>query len=69
MYYDVLACVLAYCESLEHLLNAYIVKKKNMVIIMIFVSLHYQSRVKGYSQLLPCEAPNHIGNGFSCIIG
>ena len=29
-----------------------------MVIFMIFAPPHYLNRVKGYSQLLPCEAPN-----------
>ena len=33
--------------------------KKKMIIFMIFISLHYPSRVKGYSQLVLCEAPNY----------
>ena len=34
--------------------------KKKIVIFMIFTSPYYLSRVKGYSQLLLCEAPNGI---------
>ena len=36
-------------------------EKKKMVIFMIFAPLYYLSRVKGYSQLLLCEAPKCNG--------
>ena len=32
-------------------------KRKKIVTFMIFAPPHYIGRVKGYSQLLPCEAP------------
>jgi len=35
-----------------------ILKKRKMVIFMIFTPPHYLSRVKRYSQLLQCEATN-----------
>ena len=41
-----------------------ILKKKKMVIFMIFTPPHYLSRVKGYSPLLLCEAPKWaVANG------
>jgi len=36
-----------------------ILKKGKVVIFMIFAPPHYLSRVKGYSQLLLCEAPKY----------
>ena len=33
-----------------------------MVIFMIFASAHYPSRMKGYSELLLCEAPKGEGS-------